>query len=366
MRITRVIVIMISFIISMIMVEALLPKLGYQPFVSPWYFVIDEKKQKTNRFYELEREKIFTLKKNTWVDDEYATDTYGFRLSHHPNTYATEKPFTIIAVGDSFTYGFGVKHHETFSAILEKLLYKKNVPAVVYNAGVSGYGPDQEYLSVLSLLTQHRPDLILWNVNLNDIEDSNQACLILPIGARVVQFPGWLNTLYLQGYIARNFPDITSKNIVNLLLYAPNRISGKDRFTPGCTNALSSDQIIKKMIFLISSARQKAMRSGGDVLPVLAINQMYLDPRIPQKNHNKQFYEHLGQVLTGIHPDTVDVSSSVKRLFQIKQEYVDLSELLFLNKREEEFDRGWRHPNALGHKAYAEALLPVVEQIFRN
>lgn len=75
---------------------------------------------------------------------------------------ATTSP--ILAVGDSLTFGDEVSDHESWPAILEKLLDRK-----VLNAGVFGYGVDQIYLRTEQLLKILKPRSVIFSFCYDDI-----------------------------------------------------------------------------------------------------------------------------------------------------------------------------------------------------
>lgn len=80
----------------------------------------------------------FTLSPNqiAFTKDQAATiDARGFRASGMTAT-AELSPFRIIALGDSFTFGYGVADHETWPAMLESRLGQK---VQVINAGTTSY-----------------------------------------------------------------------------------------------------------------------------------------------------------------------------------------------------------------------------------
>lgn len=60
----------------------------------------------------------------------------GFRGAREPALHPTRP--RILAIGDSFTYGLGVRDEDTFAALLEQA-----TGAELINAGVNGYGIDQ-------------------------------------------------------------------------------------------------------------------------------------------------------------------------------------------------------------------------------
>jgi len=72
----------------------------------------------------------------------------------------------IVALGDSFTFGWGVEEEETWPARLARIL-----DVEVVNLGVSGYGTDQEYILLQSEGRAYRPDVVLVQVAPNDAEE---------------------------------------------------------------------------------------------------------------------------------------------------------------------------------------------------
>ena len=75
----------------------------------------------------------------------------------------------ILVLGDSFVFGYGVEQEEIFTTVLEGLL-----PATeVINAGVSGYGTDQELLWFRAEGARYRPDLVILLMCGNDELDNH-------------------------------------------------------------------------------------------------------------------------------------------------------------------------------------------------
>jgi lysophospholipase L1-like esterase len=87
--------------------------------------------------------------------------------------------FRILVMGDSFTFGLGVNSEETYAKVLETLL-NQNLAAKtqkkyeVINAGIDGYGTEQEYFYLKELGNQYRPDLVIVGLYANDITDVMQ------------------------------------------------------------------------------------------------------------------------------------------------------------------------------------------------
>jgi len=73
----------------------------------------------------------------------------------------------LVVLGDSFVWGFGVEEDEIFSVVLARA-----TGAEVVNAGVSGYGPDQSFLSWKQHAATWAPDEVVLFVTLaNDLDD---------------------------------------------------------------------------------------------------------------------------------------------------------------------------------------------------
>ncbi len=83
-----------------------------------------------------------------------------------------EGVFRILVLGDSFAWGYGVEQGKNFTDRLEELL---GSPVEVINAGVSGYGTDQELLSLEREGMKYEPDLILIAFASNDFMLDNQS-----------------------------------------------------------------------------------------------------------------------------------------------------------------------------------------------
>ena len=98
----------------------------------------------------------------------------GFR----DDSYAEGSPessFRILALGDSFTYGYGVEHDETYLELLEVAL---NAPPTasrdyrVYNVAVPGYSLREYSTFLKTSWVEFDPDLIIIGIGSNDHTDS--------------------------------------------------------------------------------------------------------------------------------------------------------------------------------------------------
>ncbi len=79
----------------------------------------------------------------------------------------------VLVVGDSYAFGFGVQQAEAFPARLEALLKAEGKDAEVINAGVFGWGPDQEMIWLEREGLKLRPDVVVIAFYVgNDVLDS--------------------------------------------------------------------------------------------------------------------------------------------------------------------------------------------------
>lgn len=78
--------------------------------------------------------------------------------------YDLAKPegvFRILVLGDSFTWGYGVSDEEIFTERLESKLVEDGAKVEILNAGVSGWGTDQQLLFLEREGFKYEPDLVV-------------------------------------------------------------------------------------------------------------------------------------------------------------------------------------------------------------
>jgi len=90
--------------------------------------------------------------------------------------------YRIITMGDSCTWGGGVKADQTFSAELEKILNEAgyNFKFEVLNAGIPGYNSRQIYLYLRNELIDYHPNLVVVRANAYDFKGADEAELAPP------------------------------------------------------------------------------------------------------------------------------------------------------------------------------------------
>jgi lysophospholipase L1-like esterase len=81
--------------------------------------------------------------------------------------------YRVLVLGDSVVAGFEVPYAETFTALMEERLQRRlGVPVRVVNAGVRGYGTDQELLYYSERGRALEPDLVLLVFSTNDFDNN--------------------------------------------------------------------------------------------------------------------------------------------------------------------------------------------------
>ena len=117
----------------------------------------------------------------------FRTNSEGFR----DKEYELEKPkeiCRIIAIGDSFTWGYGVNDHEIYTERLEEMLPKTEV----INLGVTAYSLQQEILYFKREGLKYAPDIVILGFCLNDIYQPHhgdlekRATIVTPINRQIV------------------------------------------------------------------------------------------------------------------------------------------------------------------------------------
>lgn len=97
---------------------------------------------------------------STSFNHKLTINSKGLRDREHPY----ESPpgiFRILALGDSYTWGYGVADDEIFTQVLESRLLGGQPSWEVINAGVSGWGTDQEYLFLMREGFKYSPQVVV-------------------------------------------------------------------------------------------------------------------------------------------------------------------------------------------------------------
>jgi len=133
---------------------------------------------RTQGYHEPDPFLIYAPKPNaraTYRTDEFVeevrTNSLGLRDDEpaDPSTLASR----ILVLGDSMTFGHGVSAEEAYPNVLERLYAERGGGRVeVINAGVKGYGTDQEIVLFFERLQRLRPDVVVVGLYVNDFYDN--------------------------------------------------------------------------------------------------------------------------------------------------------------------------------------------------
>lgn len=112
--------------------------------------------------------------------DEFDTAIHINSLGYRDDEFSvrTGGAYRVLAVGDSFTFGWGVEAEETYAAGLERALAARGLsrPVEVINAGFAAcYSPDTYYLYLKREGLALQPDLVVVGVFVGNDLDSDAA-----------------------------------------------------------------------------------------------------------------------------------------------------------------------------------------------
>lgn len=106
----------------------------------------------------------------TTIGKPLSINSKGLRDREYPH----QKPAgtkRILVLGDSYTWGYGVGNTEIYTEVLERMLANESSPYEVINAGVSGWGTDQQYLFLVREGLKYSPDLVIVSHFINDLDE---------------------------------------------------------------------------------------------------------------------------------------------------------------------------------------------------
>ncbi len=124
----------------------------------------------TEGIFEYDPDKVFRLKANhkgRYVHQPVETNARG----HRDETVEREAPegtLRILVLGDSISFGHGVKAEESWPELLEEHLCQSGRPVEVINTAAPGNGPMQELHDLRRNRSLH-PDLVVLQITLNDV-----------------------------------------------------------------------------------------------------------------------------------------------------------------------------------------------------
>ena len=157
---------LISILVGLIIGEFII-RLFFPQVISPVQFFYDSK---LGGMVPVPNQKGFKSHPREYYY-EYQNNEIGMRDTRQLNDYK-KYSYKILAIGDSFTYGWGVNDEETFCKLLEKKINKDSV--AVLNAGASGSGTDYALRFFQVRAPELSPKVVLYFYYENDYVDNSE------------------------------------------------------------------------------------------------------------------------------------------------------------------------------------------------
>lgn len=110
-------------------------------------------------------------------DVTVSTNAQRFRGRGATDVYPDPATLRVVALGDSFTFGWGADDHNAYPAALERLLQRRfaqsNARVEVLNAGNGGTGTGEQALLFDLYAKTFSPTVVILGVNANDVDDDS-------------------------------------------------------------------------------------------------------------------------------------------------------------------------------------------------
>jgi hypothetical protein len=118
---------------------------------------------------------------------KFVTNSRGLRDRREFEYAKPAGTLRVLSLGDSHTQGYEVRQEATFSAVLERYLAQRGMPAEVLNAGVSGFSTAEALVFLENEGYKYQPDVVVLGFAPNDFEDNLKAGLFALEGDRLVE-----------------------------------------------------------------------------------------------------------------------------------------------------------------------------------
>lgn len=274
----RIILILTSFLMILFQFEIYLRISKYQNKPLNWITQAN--------IYRLDKELIYRIKPGI-IRERKKMDQLGL-LFLPPSKNTKRKIKNIFLLGDSTVKG-KVDMDKSLPLYLSKELNETNSSFAVYSGGIPGYGTDQELLLFKRMMNYKKPDIVFWFLSTNDIYDNYDRPLFIIWNNRLIQIPGFINGLYLQGLILKIIPPRISANskLVNFIATKisnvnPVRFNDKNEFITNSLNKIQLEIIEMntlskknkfKLVFVLSPLKGIVDKVGNNEQNLFVLNQ---------------------------------------------------------------------------------------------
>lgn len=305
-------------------------------------------------------------------------DEVIYRLVYHPNNTAgvslalrpdkrmnsdrTPQTFTILEIGDSSTFGHNLPDADTYPNQLEELLLEKGYDVNVFNAGVSGYGVDQEYIQTLNAVEAIKPSLVVLNIHENDIQDANENCLFVKQGNGFRRASAKASTIYLQSTLGLQIPPVIgTSHLYNIFLQGTGLNKRKNFACTRPNNPATDAAMVGKTAWLLADLKKRLYDRGIGLLITFVPVQRYFDPKDPYTGPMSLFRQQIIDATRTYEVEILDTNELLAR--QYTPEIVQTFPSLWFNSDKDEplANYGWKHSNREGNREYAKLVAHEIE-----
>lgn len=371
----------VSLFLAFVICETYLVLTDYQkqPFPKNIYPEIgDIKRYKKFSFVRFDKDLLYIPREN-WgsFDDIEGFDEYGFRLNKDHSLNELHQNI-IVMIGDSFTYGDHVRNENAYPAITERILKQKGYDVIVHNAGVSGYGSDQEYFYLINkVLKKVSPKIVVWNLHMSDFYD-NISPLIYKLENGILK----RKSTFSDYSVVKSILDVSflpmwirQSSLYNFIFASLKTLQEKDAHD-GADEFAKVQQ--KKLEVQIENLVSLGREEGFELLLILSPPQFLF---LSQKDvSNRGNYEVLLEILEK-YPNSLVAGEKFEELFVEKNLQVisshdervlgissaeAINENLYLtSERDINPGLGWKHLNEYGNFAFANIVAAELEKYLK-
>ncbi len=153
------------------------------------------------RFVYAETDGLPTLASRNWLDRYYHLNTLGYRDREWTQA-EWEGKTTILAVGDSFTAGWGIP--DPADRYTDQLAARLGEDYAVINIGEAGTTTVSQLENLREYPLQN-PDIVLWQYYLNDIDDAALSIGLDPGLNPMANMPAWAADSYFGNFLYWRF-----------------------------------------------------------------------------------------------------------------------------------------------------------------
>jgi lysophospholipase L1-like esterase len=279
-------------------------------------------------------------------------------------------------VGDSVTWSFGASESATYPQNFEYDYLQKhpNSSLKVYNYGVPGYGLDQEYVLIQNkILPELKPAVIVWNINENDLRDSNYLCLFRYQNNQWIKISGTHNLAYWYNYINSKLPSqITNsalyKFIFQITLHLITSTIDSSVYTFGCSSIVRDNNndasIIKRFTYFLQTLQKQSKNLNFHLVVTIVPFQKYFNNQF-NPNGLDIDYLLLKNAIKNTGVDFLDFNQNILDQLQkqISLPNSNFSQQYFLDASIDQNPDGMRHPNQKLYNLMSNDLVDFIDKL---